>query len=139
MKRFFAIFFLAACAHASGGERELLRADATFAGDVAARGVDAWVAAFAADGVMLPAGGPMLKGAPALREAMAELGTGLKLRWAPLLARVSDDGTLGYTIGSYTAESARGVSKGKYLTVWRRTPDGWRIVADIGNPGEAVP
>ena len=73
MRRFFAVL-LVACAHASGGERELLRADAAFADDVAARGVDAWVAAFAADGVMLPAGGPMLKGAPALREAMAALG-----------------------------------------------------------------
>ena len=139
MKRLFALFFSAACAHASGGERELLRADAAFADDVAARGVDAWVAAFAADGVMLPAGSPMLKGSPALREAMARLGTGLKLRWAPLFARISDDGTLGYTIGNYTAETPRGVSKGKYLTVWRRTPEGWRVVADIGNPGEALP
>ena len=122
------------CAHTSSSEKELLRADAAFAEDVAARGVDGWVAAFASDGVMLPAGSPILKG-EAIRSAMAALGKGLTLRWAPVLARVSEDGTLGYTIGNYTSESPRGVTRGKYLTVWRRTPDGWRVVADIGNPG----
>ena len=138
MKRLALILALAGCAHASGAERELLRADAAFAEDVAARGVDGWVAAFAPDGVQLPPGGPMLKG-PAIREAMAPLGKGLKLRWAPVFARVSDDGTLGYTVGNYTAESPRGVTQGKYLTVWRRTAEGWKVVADIGNPGETGP
>lgn len=138
MKRLALALVLAACAHASGGERDLLRADAAFNDDVASRGVDGWVAAFAPDGVMLPPGGPMLRGAPAMREAMSALGTTLKLRWAPVLARVSDDGTLGYTIGNYTAETPRGLTKGKYLTVWRRTDEGWRVVADIGNPGEAT-
>lgn len=139
MKRFALALALTACAHASGGERDLLRADAAFNDDVASRGVDGWVAAFAPDGVMLPAGGPMLKGAPALREAMSSLGKTLKLRWAPILARISDDGTLGYTIGNYTAETPRGVANGKYVTIWRRTAEGWRVVADIGNPGEATP
>jgi ketosteroid isomerase-like protein len=138
MKRFLVAAFLTACAHVSSAERELLRADAAFNDDVAARGVDGWVAAFAADGVMLPNGGPMLKGS-AIREGMAELGKTLKLRWAPVSARISDDGTLGYTIGNYTAETPRGMSQGKYLTVWKRTPEGWRVVADIGNPGEIGP
>ena len=137
MKRLVAILAIAGCTHISTVERDLLRADKAFADDVAARGIDAWVAAFAPEGVMLPNGGPMLNGWEQIREGMAPLGRTLRLRWAPLFARVSDDGTLGYTVGNYIAESPRGVVRGKYLTVWRKTPDGWRVVADIGNPGEA--
>ena len=139
MKPLLVAFLLTACAHASGAEHELIRADATFNDDTAARGVDGWVAAFAEDGAMLPAGGAMKKGPAAIREAMGGLGKTLKLTWAPVFARVSDDGTLGYTIGNYTAETPRGVVQGKYLTVWRKTPAGWRVVADIGNPGETGP
>jgi ketosteroid isomerase-like protein len=131
--RVLALVALTACAHTAASEKELLRADAAFAEDVARRGVDGWVAAFAPDGVMLPVGHALIEGEPSIREAMSALGQGLTLRWAPQLARISDDGTLGYTIGTYTAESPRGTTKGKYLTVWRRTPEGWKVAADIGN------
>ena len=39
---------------------------------------------------------------------------------------VSDDGNMAYEVGTITAPDYAG----KYLTVYRRTPDGWKIVAD---------
>jgi ketosteroid isomerase-like protein len=42
---------------------------------------------------------------------------------------VADSGDLAYEVG----ESTGAGSQGKYLTVYRRTPDGWKIVADAWN------
>ena len=39
---------------------------------------------------------------------------------------ISDSGDLAYEVGTTTGPNVAG----KYLTVFRRTPDGWRIVAD---------
>lgn len=126
-------------------EQQLLDADAAFARDVAARGLEAWVEAFAPDGAMLGAGGPRVVGHVAIREEMAALGDprkappALRLEWWPKAARVSDDGTLGYTIGNAVVHGAAGDRKTKYLTVWRRQPDGvWKAEVDIGNAGWAV-
>jgi hypothetical protein len=61
---------------------------------------------------------------------------GLSVEWAPVEARISDDGTLGTTIGDATIRTARGEKKTKYLTVWRRGADGrYLVILDIGNEG----
>ena len=46
------------------------------------------------------------------------------------------DGTLGYTWGRYRVEAGDSITgRGRYLTVWRRQPDGsWKVDADIGSP-----
>jgi ketosteroid isomerase-like protein len=138
----------AACAHLDpeAARRSLLAADTRFAQDVAERGVDAWVDAFGDEGVMLPGGGALVRGRQQIRTVMAALGdprTGapeLRLRWRPLGAQVSGDGTLGWTWGNALAFSPRGESKSKYLTVWRRAADGaWKVAADQGSPGWADP
>jgi len=115
-------------------DEDLVRADAAFAADVAARRLDAWVEHFAPDGVMLPAGVAPTRGQAAIRELMAPLfaDPGFKIAWTPTEGHVG--GTVGWTSGTSTITSARGVRHGKYMTVWRRLPDGqWRIAADIGN------
>jgi len=61
--------------------------------------------------------------------------------WEPLSGAVSNDGTLGFTHGSYTLEK-RTVH---YGTVWQKQPDGhWAILASIGlipfnDPGNIIP
>jgi hypothetical protein len=89
-----------ACAHldAEAARKSLLQADADFARDVAARGTEAWVEAFAEDGAMLIANAPLIRGREKIRELMAELGDPHKgkpellIRWRPLGAQVSNDG-----------------------------------------------
>lgn len=56
--------------------------------------------------------------------------------WGAVAAGASDDGSLGWTVGQATITPAGGgaPAKSKYLTLWRRMPDGAvRFVADGGN------
>ena len=147
MRRPLFAVILCACAHAAAGGREsLLKADADFARDVEERGLDAWVEAFADDGAMFPAGEPAIRGHDRIRATMEELGDprrappALRVRWKPLGADISDDGTLGWTFGNSLIVSGSAERRGKYVTVWRRAAGGqWKVVADMGTGGEAVP
>lgn len=116
---------------------EVMEADRIFAREVAANGLEAWVSAFAQDGAMLPASGPVLVGHEAVREAMASAFQipGFSLAWEPLGGEVSHSGDLAYTFGNYEHKvDSEVVTRGRYVTVWRRQENGqWRVVADIGN------
>lgn len=53
------------------------------------------------------------------------------IKWWPLYAGISRDGTLGFTTGAATY----GVDKGftNYFTIWKKQPDGsWKWLADMG-------
>ena len=138
MRRFvYFVAFLAAaagCAHA--GRESLMKADADWASAVAARGAEAWAAGFADDGAMYPAGAPRIVGHEKIAAAMADLGKTLHLSWRPLGAEASADGTFGYTWGSAEIVTPNGERRTKYITIWRRVGDQWKVVADMGAPGE---
>jgi len=61
------------------------------------------------------------------------------LRWKPEGGNLSKEGDLGYTYGTYirTYENEQREitrSTGRYLTIWRRQPDGsYLIELDMGN------
>ena len=143
--------FAAGCAHLAGEQddeslrKSLLQADLGFAHEVALRGTEAWVETFADDGIMLSDGGGTIRGKEKIRAAMAALGDPRKspgkvqIRWTPLGAEVSRDGTLGWTYGNAVILSAKAQEKLKYVTVWRRVDEAWKVVADIGNSGLAQP
>jgi ketosteroid isomerase-like protein len=83
-------------------------------------------------------------GPKAVQEYYAAAGGGTALTWHPVFAAVASSLDLGFTIGEYSATS-RGPSGaavqrfGKYLTVWRREPDGsWKFVVDGGSPTPGV-
>lgn len=113
---------------------ELLEADRAFAAATAARGVDGWVAWFAEDGAMYQPD-TVIHGPQAIRTEMASLLNvpGNQLQWEPLEAVAGAAGDFGYTSGKFAVvvEGDTTVT-GTYLTVWRRTPEGWRVVGDIG-------
>jgi ketosteroid isomerase-like protein len=96
----------------------------------------------AEDGEMIRSAGT-ITGRAAIREAMAKAfaDTAFSLTWEPLQADVGAAGDLGYTNGRYEARvrDATGnpvVRTGRYLTVWKRQPDGsWKVVRDIGVQG----
>lgn len=120
-----------------GGVDSLLEADRAFAAAAAERGVDGWVEAFAEDGLQVSGAG-LTEGHAAIRALMgpAFADSTFSLSWDPEGARVSADGSLGYTWGRYVSRQGGAVAgTGRYLTVWRWHPDhGWRAEADIGSP-----
>jgi ketosteroid isomerase-like protein len=67
----------------------------------------------------------------------------LALIWAPAWADISVAGDLGYTTGPWRA-GPRGVptdslpAAGQYVTLWRRTPDGFRFTLDCGTNHDAA-
>ena len=120
--------------------RQFAVADSTFAADArhnrAAAAFGKWAAP---DAVTFAGNGELNIGAARIRAAITA-GGDAEWVWAPVLARSTlDRNAIGYTIGqaTITSTSTAGktdVSKSKYLTFWRRGPDGTvRFVADGGS------
>jgi ketosteroid isomerase-like protein len=64
--------------------------------------------------------------------------TSFVLTWEPLFEKISESGELGYTYGIHSnLDKATGkVTKGTYVTIWMKQPDGsWRYVLDSGTQG----
>lgn len=63
----------------------------------------------------------------------------LPIKWNPIKAEVSNDGSLGYTWGNwtYTVKDKNGkenITYGNYVTIWKKQLDGkWKFVLDGGN------
>ncbi|HTO72694.1 MAG TPA: nuclear transport factor 2 family protein [Gemmatimonadales bacterium] len=121
-------------------EAAIMQADRDFASAVARTGIDAWVAAFAVDGVQITQRG-VIQGSDAIRKLMAAdlADTVNLLDWQPVSAEVGSSADLGYTIGRWQlrvrAKPDSVLAHGNYLTVWRKGPDGtWKAAVDIGNP-----
>lgn len=114
-------------------DESLVKAEEAFAADVAARGVDGWMAAFAPDGFM-PGATPIT--GDVMRRRMAEVLAGGALAWAPVASGVSEDGELGFTVGTstYTPADGSAAIPGTYVTIWRKQPDGsWKVLFDTGS------
>lgn len=122
--------------------QDLIAADREFDSSTAANGVEGWVSHFALDGIMLPAGSPIVAGQEAIRGFMSKtMAPDSSMRWEPIDGFAAGD--LGYTYGfsksvHLGADEKPVVSWGKYVSVWRRAPDrSWRVVVHIDNPSPA--
>jgi ketosteroid isomerase-like protein len=86
---------------------------------------------------------PIVEGKAAMREFVAgSLNIpGFSVTWQAHEAGVSQDGRIGSTTGEnqFTAPDPGGellATSGRYVTVWRKEPDGsWKCVVDIWNTG----
>jgi len=62
----------------------------------------------------------------------------LTITWSPEVVEAS--GGIGYTTGPYEIhvkqkDGSEKVTRGRYVTIWRRKPDGtWKAALDIGSP-----
>lgn len=119
----------------------LRAADASMQEAVTARDLEAILAHYADDAVLLPAAEPKVEGRAALRAEWQHVLAipGFSSVSALSHAEVSAAGDLGYTYGTYSTrmlgEDGQPVTEpGKWLAVWRRQPDGaWRIVVETYN------
>lgn len=106
--------------------------------------LDSVMSHFAEDALVLPPDAPMARGKEASRGVFAELEAmrEYSLTWRPSMADASGD--LGYTIGTYRMQfqdlGGRPVAiDGKYMTVWKKQPDGrWKVAVDMFN-GNGAP
>lgn len=139
----FILLGASACTRATDVEREqaaLLEADRAFARTAVDRDFDRFLSFWAEDAAFLPSNAPMVTGREAIGADWAPLfnDPALRLTWEPLRAQVARAGDLGYTVGAYelTRRSPEGnptTRRGKYLTVWKKQPDGaWKVILDSG-------
>ncbi len=123
----------------------LKEADRQFAADTARRGLDGWISAYASDAVRLELGGEIVQGTEAIRKADAKLFADpqTQLRWQPTHAAVFADNQQGVTTGNYQvvrtaadSDQSAVIARGHYVSIWRRTPAGWKVMLDTGCPAQ---
>jgi ketosteroid isomerase-like protein len=89
------------------------------------------------DGMMLGARAVPVRGPEQAKQAFASFPKTGRFEWAPIdsLSVASRDRSLGFTVGeARVAATPSAVTYSKYLTVWRREPDGrYKFIFDIGS------
>jgi ketosteroid isomerase-like protein len=127
----------------AGPKEDLIATDAAFSAQSAARGSNAAFLAYMADDARIFGTGneaPILGKAEAIKR-FAKSGNGDPklnvLTWTPDNAEISKDSGLGYTDGHwlFIGHDAKGAAlrlTGRYVTVWRHEPSGWKFIADMG-------
>lgn len=123
--------------------KDLMAADRAFAAATSKRGLDGWMEFMTEDAVRLhKLGGKAIRGHAAIRKADGPLFADptKKLVWEPTEAGAFQDGRHGFTTGKYRVlkreadGSDKVLSKGSYLTWWRKEKNGWRVILDTGTP-----
>jgi ketosteroid isomerase-like protein len=120
------------------GKMLLYDLEARFAKDVLAQGGAGFAAWFADDGVALGNGAAPLIGKVAVAKSANWSPKVYQLTWTPTDAMMGPSGDMGYTWGHFEGRSkdANGnpvVTSGRYMTMWRKEPDGsWKVVLDAG-------
>jgi ketosteroid isomerase-like protein len=123
----------------------LFNLEAKFAAETANGGGKAFASWFADDAVTLGTGKAAVLGKSAIAAQANWDPKQYRLSWTPQGGQMSPDGDMGFTWGHY-----EGVSKdrngnavkttGRYMTIWRKMPDGsWKVALDSSNdePPEA--
>jgi len=121
----------------------LYQLEAKFAADTAKGGGKAFGTWFAPDAVTLENGGPPVVGHDAIAAKATWTPEAYQLKWTPEGARMSPQADMGFTWGHYEGDSkdAQGnpvKQTGRYMTVWKKQPDGsWKVELDASNEGPA--
>lgn len=114
----------------------LMDLERQFAADVAKGGGKAFASWFADDAVALSNGRPAKLGRGAIAADANWSPAAYQLTWTPTAAQMGPSNDMGYTWGHYEGRSrdAHGkpvVAAGRYITVWKKQPDGkWRVTLD---------
>jgi len=139
-----AVLTLTACRSMHDPRTEaLFAADRAFSADVEVRRLEAWVAAFDANGSQFEDDYRPVTGHDAIRARMSPFfaDPANALEWEPDTATMSEAGGLGSTSGRFTMSRRRDdgsreiLLTGRYFDVWRKLPDGtWKLALDLGEP-----
>jgi uncharacterized protein (TIGR02246 family) len=122
--------------------RAIRESEADWAAAWAAKDPERILSHYADDASVELAGVPIMSGKDAIRAGMKPLiaDRNFALSFAPTQVEVSKGGDLAYARGAYTvtltdvATKRPVTSKGKYVVVYRKQPDGrWKAIHDINN------
>jgi ketosteroid isomerase-like protein len=118
---------------------ELLEADRAFDRVATERGLDGWMSYFAEDAVRLDLLGEVVRGLSAIREQDSAMFADpqVRLTWTPTEGGLFRDGEHGFTRGRYRVfrhdeEGPVVISRGAYLSIWRRENGAWKVILDTG-------
>ncbi len=120
----------------SPGALQLLTLEGEFAQAVAKGGGAAFAAWFADDAVTLNNGKMPVLGKAHIAEKATWKPNEYQLTWQPENAQMGPSGDMGYTWGHYdgTSKDRNGnpvVIGGRYITIWKRMPDGkWKVAME---------
>ena len=140
---------LAACggpADRSADTAKLMQTSRDWSRAAAGGNLDAILAYWADDAVVIQPGEPTLRGKAQIRAYLERSlkAPGFRIAWEPVEGAVSADGTMGYlvenTVASVTGPDGKPVTQ-RYrgVTVWRKQPDGsWKAAEDMITPGPAA-
>jgi ketosteroid isomerase-like protein len=126
------------------GKALLFDLEGKFAKETAEGGGKAFASWFAADGVSLANGEAPVHGRDAIAKQATWSPKDYQLLWTPTDGVMSPTGDMGYTWGhyegrSYDKDGNAKVTTGRYLTIWRKEPDGgWKVVLDASNDEPAA-
>jgi ketosteroid isomerase-like protein len=98
------------------------------------KNADAVAALYAEDAQLLPPGGPVVNGRPAIRDYWANdiAATGVAVTITSDASNAGGDWA--WRSGAWSSQDAKGTPlTGKYVEVWHRTRSGWQIHRDIWN------
>ena len=110
--------------------------DAVVAGDI-----DAIMAQYAPDAILLPPGAPRMEGSAAIRsmfEAWVQEGLPSSMTLTTGDVTVASAGDYAHAVGSFSLsgtapDGTEWGDEGKYLAVWKNVDGDWKMVADIWN------
>ena len=128
----------------SRDERAVRAASDQWQRDVAAQNIDAIVALFAPDAVVMMSHAPLVKGSAAIRESWGEFvkTPGLKVQWTPTRIDVASP-TVATEYGTYTESydtpDGKMSDAGNYVTIWNKINGKWRVVLDAPNTTTPLP
>jgi len=114
----------------------LFQLEGEFAADVAKGGGKAFASWFAPDAITLNNGRAPVMGKTAIASHATWLAKDYQLTWTPLGGNMGPSGDMGYTWGHYEGHSKDkdgnpSVVSGRYMTIWKKQPDGnWKVELD---------
>ena len=128
-------------------EQKLMETSRAWSREAQAGNVDAMLAYWSDDAIVIQPGQEVTRGREPLRAMIERMNKlpGFSISWEPIEARISDGGDMGYLIERTTMkmngpDGNPVTQQFRAVTIWRKQPDGsWKNVVDISNPGPASP
>lgn len=123
----------------SPGVAFLFSLEGQFARDTAQGGGKAFASWFADDAVTLSNRQPPVQGQIAIAAQTTWSPKDYQLTWTPQGGRMSPSGDMGFTWGHYEGHSKDHngnpvTISGRYMTIWKKQPDGkWKVALDSSN------